>query len=397
MVYKTLSGKNLYLSKILKESCLAVERQWSKKQIESVRQTELNDILNIAFTKVPYYKNKFLSYDVKRQNINSIKNLSKLPILTKQNLLDNFIKLIPDGINIKNCVINKTSGSSGIPTKTLHHETHYLTYDVSTIRMRLAAAIPFGEKVLYVVPKNFRLSKTVHGKENYPLIDTTGFNKVGELHPTEASIDEITFNLFKNDPPTAIYGNPYLIKYLSEKIFKHGVKINIPYLITSFELTSESDKRFFKKAFNCKIFDIYGFSEMGDIAWECTYKQGYHINDDYFIVEGVDDDGNSIEEGEANLVVTSLVHKSMPLIRYMPGDKVWLSKEQCKCGRKLSIIKKILGRKVDFIKLPNGDRVSPYSVIQCFLDVKGINWFKLIQAEINQINIQIVKGINFDF
>ena len=89
------------------------------------------------------------------------------------------------------------------------------------------------------------------------------------------------------------------------------------------------------KAFGVKIISEYGAAESGLIAFECE-KGNMHINVENIIVE--------IEDEE--IVVTNLLSKSFPIIRYKLGDKVTLSDPDfiCSCGRNHPVIIDVLGR-----------------------------------------------------
>lgn len=83
---------------------------------------------------------------------------------------------------------------------------------------------------------------------------------------------------------------------------------------------SSEEKSRYERIFDCKIADNYGCKEIWNIAYE--NEQGLlSINNDV-IFELVDDNGNIIEnyEEEGYIVITSLVLKNMPFIRYYLGD-----------------------------------------------------------------------------
>ncbi len=39
-------------------------------------------------------------------------------------------------------------------------------------------------------------------------------------------------------------------------------------------------RKFIEKNFGAEVFDIYGCTEIKEIAWECEKHEGYHINED---------------------------------------------------------------------------------------------------------------------
>jgi len=89
-----------------------------------------------------------------------------------------------------------------------------------------------------------------------------------------------------------------------------------------------------KQAFGKKIISEYGAAEAGIIAFECPYGS-MHINMETVIVEEI----------ENEILVTNLVSKSFPIIRYKLGDYIKIAKnEKCKCGMQHHIVKEVFGR-----------------------------------------------------
>jgi len=108
--------------------------------------------------------------------------------------------------------------------------------------------------------------------------------------------------------------NLKLIKGTSEKIYDHYHKET-------------------NEAFGLKIVSEYGSAESGIIAFECPLGN-MHVNEETCILE--------IIEGRA--IVTNLVARSFPTIRYDLGDYVSLSSEICECGRAHKVISEVTGR-----------------------------------------------------
>jgi phenylacetate-CoA ligase len=90
-----------------------------------------------------------------------------------------------------------------------------------------------------------------------------------------------------------------------------------------------------RKAFGMRIVSEYGAAETGLIAFECPHGS-MHVHMEGCHVEVLD--------GEA--VVTNLLSRSFPIIRYRLGDKIELAPEdfECACGMKHTVIREVLGR-----------------------------------------------------
>jgi len=95
-------------------------------------------------------------------------------------------------------------------------------------------------------------------------------------------------------------------------------------------------KTLVNQAFGIPLRSEYGAAEAGIIAFECP-KGNMHLVEEGVLVET--DDENEI-------IITNLVSKSFPIIRYKLGDVVEMENEEfrCPCGRSHRIIKEITGR-----------------------------------------------------
>jgi phenylacetate-CoA ligase len=115
-----------------------------------------------------------------------------------------------------------------------------------------------------------------------------------------------------------------------------------------------------------KALDIYGLSEIigPGVACECVEAQaGLHVNEDHFLVEVVDpDSGRPLPPGErGELVFTTLTKEAMPLLRYRTGDIAALDRSACACGRTLTRMSKVTGRRDDMLVI-RGVNVYPSEV-----------------------------------
>ena len=92
-------------------------------------------------------------------------------------------------------------------------------------------------------------------------------------------------------------------------------------------------RKFIEKAFGAEVFDIYGCTEIKEIAWECEKHEGYHINEDDVYVEILHGESPAKPGEVGDIVLTDLRNKAMPLIRYRIGDRGLLIAGNCSCGR----------------------------------------------------------------
>ena len=94
------------------------KNQWcSPNEMEKLQQKKLQIMLKHAYANVPYYHRVFKELNLKPEDIKSTDDLSKLPVLTKNIIRDNFSDLIAKNAYEKDLILNSTSGSTGEPLK----------------------------------------------------------------------------------------------------------------------------------------------------------------------------------------------------------------------------------------------------------------------------------------
>jgi phenylacetate-CoA ligase len=111
-------------------------------------------------------------------------------------------------------------------------------------------------------------------------------------------------------------------------------------------------------------------------------------------LEVLDDSGQSLPAGrEGNLVVTSLVNRAMPLIRYLTGDRGTLLPESCRCGCSSPLLGIVTGRIGDVLVLNGGQRISPYALTCALERVDGMLRYQVSQLDPARVRVRaIVEG-----
>jgi phenylacetate-CoA ligase len=105
-------------------------------------------------------------------------------------------------------------------------------------------------------------------------------------------------------------------------------------------------------AWNARVFDHSGMTEIGPYAIECPSNAGgLHILEEDYVAEVIDQAGATVDGGDVGeLVLTNLGRVGSPLLRYRTGDLVRIDPRPCPCGSKwMRLAGGILGRTDDMI------------------------------------------------
>ncbi len=75
------------------KQCLIWDREhetMSRSKLEKLQLERLQKTVERCYTRVPFYKEKMNALGVKPEDINSLKDVTKLPFTTKYDLRDNY-------------------------------------------------------------------------------------------------------------------------------------------------------------------------------------------------------------------------------------------------------------------------------------------------------------------
>ncbi len=352
------------------------------KQLISFQQHKnLNELLNFAISHSKYYNS--LQTD---EFSDPMVRLKRFPILTKDILRSSTDLILTEKRNTLIC--NSTSGSTGVQTNIyLSKEELSLIRAIQTTWWNWAG-FEIGEPMLQT---GLSTKRTIEKR----LKDI--FFRIQYL---------FAFGLTKQNTISALVWSkkrkPFLGGYasslfvLSELFDGEGVKMKAA--------VSWGDKLFdhyrknIEQVFNCKVFETYGTGE-GLMLGAQKDLEYLYIMDPYFVVELLDDHGNEVADGEVgHVVVTSLIHKAMPLIRYKVGDlaiKLPRDKYPEKRELGLSLFQKIIGRETDIVETPAGKKLIVHSFTGVFEYFPEIKQFQVYQKYKSEITIRYIPGNHF--
>lgn len=139
------------------------------------------------------------------------------------------------------------------------------------------------------------------------------------------------------------------------------------------------------------ISDLYSSQEFGNIAIQCPESSHYHIMAENLIVEVLDKNNQPCQIGETGrVVITDLSNFATPLLRYDIGDYATLG-GNCKCGRNLPVLERIIGRERNMIIIGN-TRAWPLLRDAQFHKIAPVLQYQVIQKTLNDIEMRLVTA-----
>jgi phenylacetate-CoA ligase len=210
--------------------------------------------------------------------------------------------------------------------------------------------------------------------------------------PPEKVIEKI--NTFKPDFLGGYTGMLGHLALLKEKGF--GKDISPRIIASTGSPLSQPLKELIEKNFNAHVFESYGSTESGPIAFQCRYGK-YHTMSDYVYLEFLKN-GASVQSREAGkLVVTKLFGHGTPIIRYDAiNDIIAPLYEKCNCGLSGGLIDKIYGREDVSLYSLDGKIILPASFGEIFskilyeLKTNKLQDVRVIQNSLTKLEINVV-------
>jgi phenylacetate-coenzyme A ligase PaaK-like adenylate-forming protein len=136
------------------------------------------------------------------------------------------------------------------------------------------------------------------------------------------------------------------------------------------------------------------------LAVQCTSGL-FHVNVDWFLFEPVDENYLPVPPGVTShtVLVTNLVNRVQPLIRYDLGDRVKLAVAPCACGNRLPAMT-LEGRTGDLLAFaaPDGSVVSilPLALGTVIEETPGVRRFQAIHTGPSALSVRLETWPNAD-
>jgi phenylacetate-CoA ligase len=195
---------------------------------------------------------------------------------------------------------------------------------------------------------------------------------------------------------TGFVGTPSFLMTLIERAKEIGYNFRRDFALKrawfTGEMLSPSLRKAFEGNYQINTAQAYAVTEPGGaIAYECRQKSGMHLMDEY-VVEIVDPEtGKQLGPEEiGEIVVTPIHNKAWGLIRFGTGDMSSYITEPCPCGRTANRLVAIVGRTGDAIKV-RGMFIVAKQAEQAVLSFEPLSRFQILVGRRGQRDEMTLK------
>ena len=374
--------------------CQQLEKsQWhSREQLAQAQNDKFLVFIKDVVLNVPYYQQLFSKSSLRLDDIQSVNDLTLIPLLTKREIKQNFADFCH--VDSTNLSTGNTGGSSGSPLIFLFGKDR-TSHDVGAkLRATRWWDVDIGDKEVVAWGSPIELGKQDRIKMVRDVLLRTTLIPAFNLNEDnlQAFLEKI-----RTIKPKMLFGYPSVFDLLAKHALKHEVQMDnlgIKVAFVTSERLYDYQRENIEKVFGCPVANGYGGRDSGFIAHQCP-SGSMHISSEDIIVELINREGQPVADGElGEIVITHLASKDFPFIRYRTGDIASFQPEPCKCGRGLPVLKEIQGRDTDFIVARDGTIMHGLALIYVIREHDFVEDFKIIQQSLSLTQVLIVANIS---
>jgi phenylacetate-CoA ligase len=360
----------------------ALETMDPEEREQRIIVPKLQAQLKYAYENSPFYRRKWDEARIRLEDIRSLEDFERLPLVEKDEIRKDQIQNPPFGSNL--CIprrelarIQGTSGTTGKPT----------VFGIGRGDMeRIAEA---HARIMWGF--GIRQDDTVFMASFFSLYwgswgALLGCERLGAVaFPFGAGVSgqsDRSLEWMKEVRPTVFYGTPSYALYLAEKAKAKGMDprkdFNFRILFFSGEPGAgvPSTRKRIEESYGGICIDSGSTAEMA--PWmtnaECDCRQGMHFWQDIVYSELIDPKTKRrVPTGKEGIAVyTHLERTSQPMIRFMAGDiSMWVT-DTCACGRTYPRLPKGIYGRADDMFVVRGENVYPSAMEDVIRGIKGL-------------------------
>jgi phenylacetate-CoA ligase len=373
---------------------LEATQWWPPERLKELQLSRLRQLFAHAAAYVPYYQKLFQAGGFKPDEVGTLADLARLPLLDKS-----IIRIHTEMLKSEKAhslARFNTGGSSGEPL-IFYIGRERVSHDVAAKwRATRWWDVDIGDREIVVWGSPIELGAQDGLRVLRDRLFRTRLLPAFEMSEKKLDgfLEEISIMR-----PRMLFGYPSALSHIARHADAGGRRMDdlgIKVAFVTSERLYDEQRQQISRTFGCPVANGYGGRDAGFIAHECP-AGSMHITAEDIIVEVVDEAGFPLPEGEAGeIVITHLATKDFPFIRYRTGDIGILDSKLCSCGRGLPILKEIQGRSTDFLIARDGKVMHGLALIYILRDLPWVCKFKIIQENLDLTRVLIVANTKME-
>jgi putative adenylate-forming enzyme len=367
--------------------------RWTVEQLETFQRRRLGELVRHATASSPFYRERYAGLD-----LGDPVELERLPAVDKATVMERFDDLVCDrrltlaaveahldGLTRDELLLGRyramaTGGSTGRKGVFVADRAEWRQYLAGFFRWNHYAGLAPRLPRLRIA--SIAAARPLHMTYRMAASVDVGLYRVLRLEaatPLAAMVEALN-----RHQPQFLYAYGSVLGLLAAEQLDGRLRISPTAIASSGETHTDELRDAIRAAWGTSSSELYAMTEAGILGSHCDRHSGIHLFEDQAIVEVVDERGRPVPAGQVGhkLLVTNLVTRTQPLIRYEVSDMVAVAGERCPCGRPFRLLAGIEGRNDDILYLPAAAggtvAVHPLALRTALAGIPGLAEYKVV-------------------
>lgn len=373
--------------------------QWrTRAEIIEGQLAQTRHLIAHCRQNVPYYADLLSRAGIKADDIRTLADFRRIPILRRQVYREQFARFqaraLPDGVaRTAGC---QTSGTEGVALEIWQTNLVHLWWNACClrdfawcgmdVRGSMATIRHFG--VLGVDSKGPLVDGLVAPQWNrqlVPLLETGRCFGMDVHHEPRHQLDWLL-----RVQPDYLVSYPSNLLTLASLLRASGQRFrNLRVVQTVSEPLSDDAQTRIETAYGAPVKNLYSCMEAGYLASPCPEGHGLHVHAENVLLEVLNDLGEPCQAGETGRVVLTVLHNHItPFLRYEISDSATLGPECCPCGRGLPLLTRVQGKIRPLFYLKDGGRKASHQLVYDLFELNTQH--QIIQRDVDHFVVRVV-------
>lgn len=383
---------DLYHGRATRDWLPAVERRLalSAREAAAADARAVRALLVHAYRTVPFYRRRMDACGFDPREARLPADLACLPPLERDDIAGDPDALLSRAWRGRPLVEATSGGTTSTPVPFLQPQDALWRKNAAAVALRRRLGWQPGDRVAVLWGAAGDLPPPPRGRWGRAkarvrqLLEPTLWLPSSDLAPAPLAAHAEALRAHR---PAVLQAYPSAADALARQVLAEGRACPIPRVVLTAETVFPAQRARIAEAFGAHVHSFYGAREVGWIASECPEHAALHLNTDGIHLE---------TDADGRLLVTDLVNRAMPLIRYAVGDRGRLADRPCPCGDPRPVLAELHGRVTDMFPLPSGKRVPGVLCdIRNYQLVDGVVETQLIQHDLHSLEVRWVAAANF--
>jgi phenylacetate-CoA ligase len=364
---------------------LRTHETWSREQMATYQLRALQCTVQKARKAVPLYA------ALPPMEIERLEDLAQFPVLTREAVRESGDSLVSNAVPYSQRVRVGTTGTTGASLK--------VTYSLGVarhnwaFRMRQLAWAGIEPRSPRVTFFGSRVVPAFRRQPPYWMYNHAERQMLMSIfHLSETTATDY-IRCLQEHREEMLEGFPSVLGILADLLLQRGETVRMRAVFTDGEPLYPFLRAKIEQAFETRVYDTYGNTELCGLIQECELNQ-MHLIPEFGYLEILDGANSPVPAGqEGYFVWTALINDAMPLVRYRIGDRgCWQASGPCACGRVFPTVVPTITRDSDLLRCPDGRILSPRTVNQLLKYSSSFRFCQFVQPCPDRVVVRAVAS-----